>query len=191
MLMFIRAGQLLSLLFEDLFKTFNRTLREAIDKVLIKPNRVGEFDAIKCVQTQHHFITAGLERAIQSGNWSVKRFKMERAGVTQVLSRLSYISALGMMTRISSQFEKTRKVSGPRSLQMSQWGMLCPSDTPEGEACGLVKNLALMTHITTDSDEAVLSELIFTLGVEGKALIYHHCLLTECTIFRYHAVRRF
>ena len=42
------------------------------------------------------------------------------------------------------------QVSGPRSLQPSQWGMLCPSDTPEGEVCGLVKNLALMTHITTD-----------------------------------------
>lgn len=31
--------------------------------------------------------------------------------------------------------------------------MLCPCDTPEGEACGLVKNLALMTHVTTDEDE--------------------------------------
>ena len=57
------------------------------------------------------------------------------------------------MTRVNSQFEKTRKVSGPRSLQPSQWGMLCPSDTPEGESCGLVKNLALMTHITTESND--------------------------------------
>ena len=64
-----------------------------------------------------------------------------------------------MVTRINSQFEKTRKVSGPRSLQPSQWGMLCPSDTPEGEPCGLVKNLALLAHVTTDDEEDLLVQV--------------------------------
>ena len=30
----------------------------------------------------------------------------------------------------------------------SLWGMMCPAETPEGQAVGLVKNLALMTYIT-------------------------------------------
>ncbi|KAJ3572781.1 hypothetical protein NP233_g2853 [Leucocoprinus birnbaumii] len=164
------AGQLLALLFEDLFKTYNSNLKSAIDKVLKKPSRTTEFDAYNTMQFQGDHLTAGFVRAISTGNWSLKRFKMERAGVTHVLSRLSFISALGMMTRISSQFEKTRKVSGPRALQPSQWGVLCPSDTPEGEACGLVKNLALMTHITTDVEEEPIIQLAFMLGVEDIRL---------------------
>ena len=166
------AGQLLALLFEDLFKTFNTNLKSAIDKVLKKPSRTNEFDAWNTMQFQGDHITAGFVRATSTGNWSLKRFRMDRAGVTHVLSRLSFISALGMMTRISSQFEKTRKVSGPRALQPSQWGMLCPSDTPEGEACGLVKNLALMTHITTDVEEEPIIKVAYMLGVEGMSHLH-------------------
>src|SRR5690349_11102066 len=166
LIFFFRAGQLLSLLFEDLFKKFNSELQRQADNTLDKPNRVQQFDISKCIRQDT--ITNGMIHAISTGNWNLKRFKMERAGITQVLSRLSFISALGHMTRISSQFEKTRKVSGPRSLQPSQWGMLCPSDTPEGESCGLVKNLALMTHITVDDEEAPLVKLSYILGVEGN-----------------------
>lgn len=165
------AGQLLALLFEDLFKRFNADLKRNIDKILARQNRAQEFDAGRLLQLQTALITMGLERAIATGNWTVRRFKMERAGITQVLSRLSYVAALGMMTRITSQFEKTRKVSGPRSLQPSQWGMLCPSDTPEGEACGLVKNLALLTHITTDEEEGPIRQLIAYLGAEELILL--------------------
>ena len=49
--------------------------------------------------------------------------------------------------------------------------MLCPADTPEGESCGLVKNLALMTHVTTDDEEGPLTRLAFLLGVEPALLI--------------------
>ena len=53
---------------------------------------------------------------MKSGNWNIKRFKMDRSSITAELTRLSYISSIGMMTRINSQFEKTRKISGPRAL---------------------------------------------------------------------------
>lgn len=165
------AGQLLALLFEDLFKKFCFDIKMNIDKVLKKPVRTEAFDAFGVVAMHGSHITQGMNRAISTGNWSLKRFRMERAGVTHVLSRLSYIAALGMMTRIASQFEKSRKVSGPRALQPSQFGMLCPSDTPEGEACGLVKNLALMTHITTNDEEEPVRRLIFALGAEDVTTV--------------------
>ncbi|GLH02785.1 DNA-directed RNA polymerase I subunit RPA2 [Gryllus bimaculatus] len=162
------AGSLLSLMFEDLFKRFNWELKIIADKNIPKV-KAAQFDIVK--HMRQDLITNGLVNAISTGNWTIKRFKMERQGVTQVLSRLSYISALGMMTRVNSQFEKTRKVSGPRSLQPSQWGMMCPSDTPEGEACGLVKNLALMTHITTEVKEPAIAQLAYNAGVEDIALL--------------------
>jgi len=170
------AGQLVSLLFEDLFKKFQFDFKKQVDMMLQKQatkrssiSRGEPFDAMSCIRSDT--LTKGLEQAISSGNWSLKRFKMERQGITQVLSRLSYISTLGMMTRINSQFEKTRKISGPRALQPSHWGMLCPSDTPEGESCGLVKNLALTTHVTTDTPEQPLLKIAIDLGMEDASLM--------------------
>lgn len=160
------AGQLLALLFEDLFKKYNYDIKSNMDKLLRRPART-ELSDPSFVMTGHaNHITQGMNRAIATGNWNLKRFRMDRAGVTHVLSRLSYIAGLGMMTRVTSQFEKTRKISGPRALQPSSFGMLCPADTPEGESCGLVKNLALLTHITTDDEEGPVRRLVFMLGAE-------------------------
>ncbi|KAF4747507.1 DNA-directed RNA polymerase III subunit RPC2 [Perkinsus olseni] len=86
-----------------------------------------------------------------------------------VLSRFSFIAALGAMTRVKSQFEKSRKLAGPRALQPSQWGMLCPSDTPEGEQCGLIKALSLLAHVTTPDEEGPIRRLCYSLGVEDAA----------------------
>ena len=156
------AGELLSLLFEDLFKRLNSEIRRQAESQR-NSKTTSRFDPFAAIRSDT--ITNGLAHALGTGNWNLRRFKMERAGVTQQVTRLSYMSCIGHMTRITSQFEKTRKVSGPRSLQASQWGMICPCDTPEGESCGLVKNLALLAHVTVETDPEPARRVVMGLGV--------------------------
>ena len=187
------AGQLIGLLFEDLFKNFNQDIKSKTDKVLTRylqhkanvsstSRRVEPYpDAFAIVAD--NLITHGMQRAISSGNWNIKRFRIDRSGVSQVLSRFSYIAALGAMTRVKSQFEKSRKLAGPRALQPSQWGILCPSDTPEGEQCGLVKHLSLMTHVTTPEEDTVIRRVCFADGVEDASVVGPSDLHTSTTIY--------
>lgn len=148
------AGTLIGFLFEDAFKRYNLTIMSTANKMIPKV-KVCQFDVTKHMTS--NLITHALNNAIATGNWSIRRFRINRIGVSQVLSRLSHLASLGMLTRINSQFEKTRKTTGPRSLQSSYWGIVCPSDTPEGESCGLVKNIALMCQISTeDSDDDIV-----------------------------------
>ncbi|KRX46053.1 DNA-directed RNA polymerase III subunit RPC2 [Trichinella murrelli] len=174
------AGSLLALLFEDLFKRFNQEISLLTDRT-IQRLRTALFDFVK--HTPKDLITNGLLNAIATGNWVIRRYRMDKHGVTQILSRMSYIAMLGMMTRINSQFEHTRKMGGPRSLQPSQWGMLCPADTPEGEPCGLIKSLALLSHITTDSEELPVKKAFCNLGVEDVNYLSTEVLLHPSTSF--------
>jgi len=161
------AGELLELLFEDLFKTFNSTMQKTVSRAFrsktIEPRRI--LDAMRS-----EIITHGLTYAISSGNWNITRFKMMRAGVSQLLGRMSYLQFVTMVTRISSHFEKTQKISGARSLYPSQFGFICPSDTPEGAQCGLIKNFSLTAHVTVWADPSIVRRTLFDLGVQEISL---------------------
>lgn len=171
------AGEMLGLIFEDLIKRFNAEVRKEADRSLSrwkKPDRSridswrSELPMLASGWFGSELITHGLSHAVSSGNWSIKRFRVDRQGVTQPLARMNHLGALGMLTRMESHVEKTRKIAGPRSLQPSQMGFVCPVDTPDGESCGLVKHLALLAKVSVATDDAPVLALLRRLGVTAS-----------------------
>lgn len=66
------AGSLLSLMFEDLFKRFNWELKTIADKNIPKI-KAAQFDIVEHMRAAQ--ISAGLESAISTGNWTIKSLK--------------------------------------------------------------------------------------------------------------------
>jgi len=113
-------------------------------------------------------IEMGIRYALSTGNWGVKTlgsFQNIRTGVAQVLNRMSYLSTLSHLRRINTPMEKNGKLVQPRKLENSQFGMICPAETPEGGSVGLVKNIALSTRITTSMSSLYIRKCMETMGI--------------------------
>jgi DNA-directed RNA polymerase III subunit RPC2 len=159
------AGQLASVLFQDLYKKTLVEIEKNLRIIQRKKKKILNHEIILSIRKD--ILTNGLEYAFSTGNWFIKQFKIEKNGVTQSLSRLSFISTICILTKITSQNQLIKKMKGPRSLQTSQWGMICPADTPEGESCGLVKNLTILAHITIRENANFIGKICIDLGVEN------------------------
>ncbi|GFZ03056.1 DNA-directed RNA polymerase family protein [Actinidia rufa] len=140
------AGPLLGGLFRMLFRKLTRDVRGYVQKCVDNGKDVNLQFAIKAKT-----VTSGLKYSLATGNWGQANAAGTRAGVSQVLNRLTYASTLSHLRRLNSPIGREGKLAKPRQLHNSQWGMMCPAETPEGQACGLVKNLALMVYITVGS----------------------------------------
>ena len=71
-------------------------------------------------------IDVALKSALATGNFgSGKIGGPSKIGVSQVLNRLNYVSAVSHLRRISTPIEKTGKLVAPRKLHNTQWGYIC------------------------------------------------------------------
>lgn len=141
------GGPLLGFLFRILFRKLTKDVGKYLQKCL---DTSREFNLTLAVKS--NTISSGLKYAIATGNWGEQKKAMQsRAGVSQVLNRYTYTSSLSHLRRVNTPIGREGKLAKPRQLHNTHWGMVCPAETPEGQACGLVKNLALMSHITVGS----------------------------------------
>ena len=149
------GGPLLASLFRQLFRKLTKDARAHVQRSLDKGREPNLGAAIS-----KDTITRGLRYAVATGNWGAQGAADVRAGVSQVLNRLTFASTLSHLRRINSPIGREGKLAKPRQLHNSQWGMVCPAETPEGQACGLVKNLALMAYISVGCPQAPVLDFL-------------------------------
>lgn len=131
---------------------------KATNKFINVINKVNVSKIIKST-----IIDSGMRYALATGNWGIKSNK-NKQGVAQVLNRMTYSATLSHLRRINTPIEKSGKLVQPRKLHSTQWGIICPSETPEGASVGLVKNMAMMASITISSNSTSIRELVTDLG---------------------------
>ena len=115
-------------------------------------------------------IENGIKRALATGDFGLKQINNNKVGVAQVLNRLTYISSLSHLRRISTPIDKSGKLVLPRKLHNSSYGFICPAETPEGASVGIVKNLSYLTNVTIPST----SEPIYAF-LQGKYVSIEEC----------------
>ena len=175
------TGTLLNNLFRNYFNKLVKDMQKQIVREINNgswkstenyTNIINQTNVYKIVKSTT--IENGIKRALATGDFGIKNTSSTKVGVAQVLNRLTYISSLSHARRINTPIDKSGKLIPPRKLHNTQWGYICPAETPEGQPVGVVKNLSYMAHITIRSNSNPLYEIIepFVEKIEDLAIKY-------------------
>jgi DNA-directed RNA polymerase II subunit RPB2 len=118
---------------------------------LLQPETLGRY-------WQSWRMLASFEKAFK-GAWG------GRLGVSQILARPSYMAALHHLRMSLLQIDRTISTAPPRRLFASQFGILCPIDSPDGSDIGYKKALTVLARISTAFPVAAVREVLIKTGM--------------------------
>lgn len=164
------SGVLMYDLFIKFYNNMRRDIRRQIerayslgawyDKVnieaMIKPSDIGSF-------INASIIDSGMKAALK-GRWPGLETDPTKAGIVQDLNRVSYVGYQSHVRRLNTPMPRDLKLAEPRRLHPTQWGVTCPYQSPDGASIGLDKHLAVLTHITIDTDSKPIKACLIDLG---------------------------
>ena len=170
------SGYLLSTLFREYYIKFKNTiLNKLVNELELTEKKIEDIepniDRIKnLLKSNENIISEGFKRAFK-GNWGVRdtqktlteqnlnetinrdRYSFNKEGLVQDLLRISYLQTISHLRRIQTPIDSNMKIIGPRRLNATQWGYICPVDTPDGGNSGLIKNMAIGCIISLSNKE--------------------------------------
>ena len=154
----LTSGELMGIIFRENYSKIIRELRSTLEKDIYS-GRLNELKTNLSKRIKTNTLSQYIKRALATGEWAVRSMPGMK-GVAQMLQRLSYLSSLSNLRRVISPMQRDAKILNPRTLHSTHYGYICPSETPEGESIGIVKNLALTSDITINTSIEPLLQLL-------------------------------
>jgi DNA-directed RNA polymerase II subunit RPB2 len=106
-----------------------------------------------------------------------------KQGIVQDLNRNAMLGTLSHTRRISNPLPAGSKSIGPRKLHNSQWGFICPSESPDGGNVGIINHLSISTQISFNIAETNIHDALVDNGLLGLNDITKYELHTQCKVF--------
>ena len=154
-------------LLNNLFRNYFNKLVKEMQKHIVKEINNGSWHSNEdyesiinngniCKMVKSTTIETGINRALATGDFSIKQSNSSKVGVAQVVNRLTTAATLSHMRRINTPIDKSGELIDPRKLHGTTWGYLCCAETPEGQSIGVVKSISVLTHLTITTNSSSL-----------------------------------
>jgi DNA-directed RNA polymerase beta subunit len=150
------SGKLMEHLFRYAFKYFVKDLKFQIDRTVTRRRKLNISTVVR-----PDAITERIRFAMSTGNWIGRA-----TGVSKFMDRVNYLSPLTDIRKVKSPLNKNRELYEARDVHGTHWGRVDAVETPDGPQCGLVKNLALLARVTTDSHTDQIEAMLKEKGVK-------------------------
>ena len=167
------SGFLIAQLFRDLYFRLKNDIRDNVNKSCSSEARVHK--GIVTLENQitlntisnvvnFRLIDDGMLYAFRNC-WGMTNSSSCKEGIVQDLNIISAFGTFSNLRRINTPIPKSAKMREPHSLHASSWGIMCPTETPDGGNVGVRKNLSLQSRITFDCSSSPLEDCLLDLGV--------------------------
>ena len=162
------AGPLLLELFRELWGKFKRETSLKIDKEhLLHFKEYGE-DITNIINTNNSkkiFNASSMETIVKSFGAVFGTNLSGRQGIVQDLNRNVMLGTLSHVRRLSYPLPAGSKSLGPRKLHNSQWGFVCPTESPDGSNTGIINHISIMALVSFNVSEKNIYECLLDHGL--------------------------
>ena len=161
------AGSLLLELYRELWSVFQRNVSLKLDndfKFHFKDYGNDIKHLINEDNSRKVFNPKSLDSIVKSFGSVFGTGLSGRQGIVQDLNRNAMLGTLSHIRRLSNPLPPGSNSVGPRKLHNSQWGFVCPSESPDGGNVGIINHLSIVSQVSFNISEIGIKDALLDNG---------------------------